>query len=141
VGEKDRVQEVLGVTLRQFIIDLSERFMKLEYGNDIWMRLFKEAIPIDLIKSDGIVIIVNFGFPHEPEFIESQVASPNRLLTCQIMRDGKTFDGDSRNYVRSTHNFGVYHREHGTDAAVDGILARLRLLGWPVGNELIQATA
>lgn len=96
--EKDRIQPALGVTLRAWIIANSESFMKPTYGNDIWVKLFWESIPPLLHDIPCVIIVVNFGFEHEPEFFESKVGADN-VVTVQVERPEHDYRNDSRGPV------------------------------------------
>lgn len=91
---KDRTYpELNGATVREFLIDMAENFIRQRYGQDIFGRwLYHRAMrwparkPIYCIVDDG-------GF--EPEVM----TLPNHYIV-HVHRDGKTFEGDSRSYLR-----------------------------------------
>lgn len=128
---KDKPMSVLqDNTLRRFMIDDSERFMKPTYGQDIWCKLVVESIPKTF---DGVVLIPDFGFSHEPKFFEKKYGLAN-VVTAQIERPEKSFTNDSRTWVH-----GVNRKSLVNDSTLDQLYLRTQILhqslldlGWKI---------
>lgn len=81
-----------GYTVREFLIDLSERYMKVRYGDDIFGRMLmhrvlrSEPLP-DIIVSDDC------GFE-----VEAHVLGMWKRVV-RVTRPGFDFSGDSRGYL------------------------------------------
>lgn len=93
-GYEERKEEILpwlGVSYRQWQIDFSEKFMKRAYGEDIFGRLLVRRCTS---RQDAIHIVSDCGFQIEVDC----VCSHNYLL-FNVVRDGTSFDGDSREWV------------------------------------------
>lgn len=95
---KGEIDATLGVSYRQWQIDVSEKFMKPLYGNDIFGRLLlgrcKECEE-DLPGFTPIFIVSDCGFQ-----IEVDTLKGHNVLLYTLQRHGTSFDGDSREYVR-----------------------------------------
>ena len=81
-----------GVTLRRFMILDSEEFMKRQFGQDVWCRLWRENIPLGF---QGLVVTPDFGFPQEVEAAQA-VTGHARFRLVQVSRLGTDWRGDSR---------------------------------------------
>lgn len=92
---KEQPLDLLGVSYRQFQIDMSEKFLKPLYGQDIFGRLFiarnNREDPIN-------VLVPDCGFQVEAESLAKHYGSENMLL-IRIGRDGCDFSKDSRGYI------------------------------------------
>lgn len=90
--EKNKpMKELAGYTPRQFLISESEDHMKKRYGQDI----FAKTLVARVLRRDDdplFVVIDDGGFQPEVD------ALPKRLL-IRVERPGKSFEGDSRNYL------------------------------------------
>jgi tRNA uridine 5-carbamoylmethylation protein Kti12 len=105
---KDRQIEALnGSSIRQAMIALSEEHIKPRYGNDFWNHSLMNRIWSDV----KVVIITDYGFQFEPEFFENKVNHKNHAVV-QLNRNGRSYDGDSRSYVRAANLLPVPN--HGT---------------------------
>lgn len=82
-------------TLRQYLIAMSEDFLKPRYGNDFFGRVFWQHA-----KNSALPLIVasDCGFVEEVERVVSNAGKRNCILV-RIHRSGCTFDGDSRSYM------------------------------------------
>lgn len=102
VMKKDApVAELGGISVRRFLIHLSEEYMKPVYGTDIFGRMLyyrslRAAPPPDF------VVIDDSGF--YPEF--DALGEPNNRYLVRVTRPGKTYDGDSRGYLNG-FNFHI----------------------------------
>lgn len=90
---KDSMNAVLsGYTPREFLIHLSEHYMKPRYGEDVYGRLlYHRAMAQDPIPD--VVVIDDSGFPAEVGAVQGYKA------IVRIEREGTSYEGDSRNYL------------------------------------------
>lgn len=114
-AEKDRVQELTGVTLREFIIRLSEEHMKPLYGEAIWTKVMLNYLTLTLgvtPATHGVAIVTNFGFQYEPQMF-CDTFGVNNVVTARVHRPDengviRTFAGDSRGWVTSPLDTDLY---------------------------------
>lgn len=85
------VAELAGYSVREFLIDLSESYMKPRYGEDIFGRLFHYRC-LRINPLPRFVISDDCGFDVERDALP-------RSVTIRINRPGFTFAGDSRGYL------------------------------------------
>lgn len=102
-GIKENEIEAFGVSYRQWQIDFSEKFMKPLYGNNIFAKLFVDRHSHRAHQNDYTVLVPDCGFDIEAEHLRSAFPKAG-ILIVKIFRPGKTFAGDSRNYL--TADFG-----------------------------------
>ncbi|WOE76339.1 hypothetical protein [Alterisphingorhabdus coralli] len=95
-ARKDEFLPEWHTTLRQFMIDFSEQFMKPKFGDDVWPKAAYHALG-DLADNQ-IVIFTDLGFPVELEYLQSRT-DPERVIVVQLEREGCDWSKDSRNYV------------------------------------------
>lgn len=94
---KDSPVDILaGYSVREFLIDLSEKYMKLRYGQDIYGRLLVHRV-LRLSPLPDIVLCDDAGFASEVEAL-----GPNVVL-IQVVRPEHDFKGDSRSYLPDPH--------------------------------------
>ena len=87
------------VTLRQFLIDLSEKFFKPLYGNDVFGNiLWTEAKNA----ANKHVLVSDCGFNSEVDRVVHSAGRANCIIV-RIHRNGHTFSGDSRSYLDGTY--------------------------------------
>lgn len=87
--------EFMGVTPRQAYIAHSESYLKLLYGKDIFGKIAANRV---LYIQEPIIVVTDSGFYDEAMSVINVVGAQNVLL-IHVMREGKTFDGDSRSYI------------------------------------------
>ena len=97
-----------GVTLRQWMINWSEKFMKPTFGEDIFGKLASEKIE-RLLHQHDVVFITDSGFLQEAErviehFNSSSVPFSPQFILLRIFREGCTFKNDSRSYIDVPNN-------------------------------------
>lgn len=85
------IAELNGYSVREFLIDLSESYMKVRYNEDIFGRLFHYRC-LRINPLPRFVISDDCGFDTERDALP-------RAVTIRINRPGCTFDNDSRNYL------------------------------------------
>lgn len=99
---KDQPQELFhGRTIRQEMIELSERHMKPRLGQDFWAHAW--LIHIRRHPETQVAIITDMGFQSEIEKFEDELGAEN-CAWVQIQRDGYDFSKDSRSYVGGNVN-------------------------------------
>lgn len=85
-----------GKTCREFMIWISESVVKPLFGNQQFGKLLSEQIT--QISDGGFPFIcTDGGFPDE---IIRLVEDGHDVTLVRLFMDGKTFDGDSRDYIR-----------------------------------------
>lgn len=90
--KKDSPMAILqGYSVREFLIDLSENYMKPRYGEDIFGRLLHYRM-LRLSPLPAFVICDDCGFEVERDALPSPTV-------VQILRPGKDYRNDSRNYL------------------------------------------
>lgn len=95
---KDEIIPLLGVTLRQFMIDDSQQFMKPIYGQAIWSKILMAEFNEKALAAPGILLIPDLGFLAEAGHL-SDAVGPNNFYLVRTAREGCDFSRDSRNYV------------------------------------------
>ena len=114
-------------TLRQWMMAFSENFMKPQLGNATFARLLIRRI---VNTPAQFVVVTDSGF-FEEALAMQRAYSPDCILLCQIEREGYTFAGDSRGYIRlGPSDLKVRNEEDSADAAVNKILDALKERGW-----------
>lgn len=110
---KDIPDPVLGVSYRQWQIDVSEKFMKVLYGQDVFARLlldrcllrsrFNPLVPIFVVSDCGFDVEVHSLANHD-------------VLMFQMVRDGCTYKNDSRSSVAPLPHWLFYNvNNNGTE--------------------------
>ena len=94
--QKDVAQEMLGgITPRECLIDISERFIKPKYGE----RFLGETLARRINLSSGIFATVSdTGFTEEVYPLIKRFGHTN-LFCIQLLREGYSFENDSRSYI------------------------------------------
>jgi hypothetical protein len=88
----------LGVSYRQFQIDMSEKFMKKCYGDSVFGRLFIQRVQRKQ-HVDAVAFVPDCGFDTEYTTLVNGFGSEN-VLVVKIYRPGTDFKSDSRNYLK-----------------------------------------
>jgi hypothetical protein len=95
--KKNTMNAILnGYTPREFFIHLSEKYIKDRYGDDAFGRWLEHRI-LRLDPLPNLVIIDDGGFYEE----RSALGAYARVV--RITREGKTFEGDNRNFLSDPH--------------------------------------
>jgi len=93
---KETKIKVLGyITVRQALIDMSEKYMKLLYGEDVMGRI---ASDIGRYSPSKLTVTSDSGFSIESERIIYN-AGRNNCIIIRLHREGCTFEGDSRHWM------------------------------------------
>lgn len=105
---KTTVFPAFGVTGRQLMIDVSEKFLKPTYGIEIMAQLLRA-------RNEGIgpavLLIRDSGFQIEIDPLIQWVGADN-LHVVNVLRDGTSFEGDSREWVH--HSKVTAYANNGT---------------------------
>jgi hypothetical protein len=109
--QKDEPRQIfLGTSVRSFLIDLSENYMKVKYGIDIFGRLLVHRSN-RLDPKPDILIVDDAGFDEEVEAL-----GEGKYVLVKLSRPDHTFKGDSRSYINGFHyqinNGGTEHDLH-----------------------------
>lgn len=84
-----------GKTCREFMIWISETVVKPLFGKQHFGKLMSERI--QLCDEDLTFVCTDGGFPDE---VISLVQDGHDVTVVRLFMDGKTFAGDSRDYIR-----------------------------------------
>jgi hypothetical protein len=95
---KDDHNPRLHCSIRRFMIDFSEKFMRPTYGRDIYGRLLMGQFDERAFANNGVLLIPDIGFIEECEYLSDRVGKENFYLV-RAAREGCSFDNDSRSYV------------------------------------------
>jgi len=88
-----------GLSQREFLIKISEEWVKPIFGRDYYGKVAGEAAA-DVLLWDNNVIFSDGGFQEEFDAIKSIVGKENILLV-RLYREGTSWDGDSRGYLKN----------------------------------------
>lgn len=117
-----------GRTIRQEMIDLSERHVKPRLGQGFWGR----AVIQRVWPEARVVIITDMGFNAERDVFEQEYGAESCAFV-QVAREGTDFSKDSRSYIYSTikqNDYPLLNNAHIRDGAA-AILSQLtNRLGW-----------
>lgn len=95
----------LGLTPRKAYIHFSETYLKQVHGQDVFARLMEKRIRrtanLDYRHDtvDEIFIMTDCGFEPEATHL-ANVFGPDNVVVIRLYRDGCSFEGDSRNYIK-----------------------------------------
>ena len=96
--EKNKPSPVfLGKSCRQVQIDISEVYMKPMHGEDVFGKFLVKSIDKETENYDNF-FVSDSGFRPEAEVLINEYG-PQNVLLIRLIRDGKTYEGDSRNYI------------------------------------------
>lgn len=102
---KEEIIPELGVSYRQFQIDISEKFMKRLYGEDVFGRLLlSRCTDYAAGPLTPIFIVSDCGFQVEVDYL-----AKHNVLLLQTNRDGTSFKDDSRSPVAPEPGWSFGH--------------------------------
>lgn len=105
-SKKEEIIPEFGVSYRQWQIDFSESFLKC-YRQEIFVELLAARIARRFQKNiANLIVVPDCGFDIEIKVIYSQF-DPKDILLLRCHRDGFSFQGDSRSYVRASSGCAV----------------------------------
>lgn len=87
----------LGKSCRQVQIDISEVYMKPMHGEDVFGKFLAKTIDNESENYDNF-FVSDSGFRPEAEVLINEYG-PQNVLLLRLIREGKTYEGDSRNYI------------------------------------------
>lgn len=96
---KDHAFPQFGVTGRRLMIDVSESFLKKQYGISVMARL----LLAEYKDFPGVVLIRDSGFQCEINPLADAVGADN-LYVARVQRPGYDFSNDSREWVQYVHS-------------------------------------
>lgn len=89
---------------RNAMIHMSENVLKPLFGKDVFGIMAAKSL------EDGVNVFSDGGFPEEVQCILDEVGKDNFML-IHVVRDGCSFEGDSRNYVAGFPNTVTLHND------------------------------
>lgn len=118
-------------TIRDFMIALSETFVKPRYGSDFWGRMLTTQYARGWWgKLPAIVLIPDLGFHPEMYHVISST-QPRRVLIVQTYREGTDWSKDSRGYVSHPGVHMLRLHNNGTiDDAVEKLVGMIGVIGF-----------
>lgn len=105
---------------RDFMISLSESFIKPVYGHDFWVRHLIHRMP----EWSGLCLIPDFGFKVETDYLVDFVGADNFCMV-RLYRDGTDFSIDSRGYVDCPNILHIDNNKtprHAAEAIIDHLV-------------------
>ena len=125
---KEQAHPTIGVSRRQFQIDLSEKFMKQVYGPGIFGRILLHRLKEMATNSEmHWVLVSDSGFREEADVLLNYFGR-NQVVRCHLERSGTSYTHDSRSNWTSPldlHTFVVRNDSSPYDL-VECILAGIR---------------
>lgn len=124
--------EGMDITLRQFMIDASEKFLKGQYGKDFWARLLHHRNRAWWDTIPSILLITNIGFSDEVEFLVPRCTD---FINVRLDRKDCDFTRDSRGWVAAQQYGGtdiVVTNDDTPEEAAQEVLRIMYKRGWPV---------
>lgn len=92
-ARKEKPEDFLnGLSRRQFMIAISEQFIKPVFGDDYFGKYLAENLP----DGDEVFVVSDGGFASE---VAPIVAAGHDVRIVRLHREGYTFIGDSRGYL------------------------------------------
>jgi hypothetical protein len=116
---KEKIIPIIGVSYRQWQIDFSEVFMRRLYGSNIFARLFLARCGV-YNPNMCIPIVSDCGLQVEVDELRG-----HNCLLFRMLREGCTFENDSREYVEPAPGwkFQTVHN-NSTISDLSGIVTR-----------------
>lgn len=94
-----KCEQFLGKSCREVQINISEKFMKLIHGTEVFGNLLAKEIENS---PQELFFISDSGFAPEAEVLAQKFGAENITL-IRIHRDGYDYSGDSRSYINLDH--------------------------------------
>lgn len=105
-----------GLSQREFLIKISEEWMKPVFGNHIFGK--KAADSVMLLNNDSEAVFSDGGFQDELNAMSNELGEDNILLV-RLHRKGCSFDGDSRSHLTHKHEIDI----HNDSSAIEAVRA------------------
>lgn len=129
---KSSIFDDFGVTLRQILIDMSEKWMKPCYGKDIFGKIaaYKIAEEFQLVDTEilsdrDLYVFSDCGFDAEVHHVLKLFGNENAIL-IRLHRDGCTYEGDSRSYIELDDVRTIDIVNHGNSFFKDRVLEAVK---------------
>lgn len=114
---KTNLHSVFCRNLREFMIDLSDKYIKPVYGKLVFVELLWREIQKHETEANWLLgppfnyVISDCGFQHEYEyFLALEKQGLCNVVLVHLVREGCSFANDKRNYIDPiTDNFTVVH--------------------------------
>jgi hypothetical protein len=119
---KEEIIPWLGVSYRQYQIDMSEKFFKPLYGEFIFGKLLAERL--SSMRMYDRIVIPDSGFAHEVKPLIDKFGEENIKLV-RVHRPGFDFTGDSRSYISGVVPDEIDIQNDGTQAEFENKVKRL----------------
>ena len=127
-------EEFFGKSCRQVQIDISEKFLKVQHGQDVFGRILSKSLSYyKELGYDTNFYVSDSGFVPEAEVLVKDY-SPANVILVRIYRPGYNFEGDSRSYIRLDH-LGVQSHDVHNDGTPTEFLTKLMEIIEPFTNE------
>lgn len=118
------------MTLREFVIRLSEKVLKPNFGKGYLGVALAETINAKLAVSEfndnTVYIVSDLGFPDELTAFRFRMAFTTDSLLIYLHRKGCNFDNDSRNYVTDVISPVSVHNDGTIEQAVNEVESLIR---------------
>ena len=95
-----------GLSQREFLIKISEEWMKPVFGNHIFGK--KAAESVMLLNDDSVAVFSDGGFQDELNAMVQELGEDNILLV-RLHREGCSFVNDSRSHLSHKHEIDIYN--------------------------------
>lgn len=96
--------QFLGLSCRQAQIDMSEKYLKVIYGQEVFGKILAEKIDKTLFSA---IFVSDSGFEPEAKVLVDKFGAEN-VIVIRIHREGHTYNGDSRNYIGDIGQCATY---------------------------------
>lgn len=93
-----------GKTVRDLMIATSEDYLKPMFGDTCMGKLAVSSIQQRIPTQNDVIVFSDGGFKAEVEELEEHF----HVQVVQILRDGCTFEGDSRSYIEGSQRNTYY---------------------------------
>tara|TARA_R110000744_G_scaffold7342_4_gene25345 strand:- start:1461 stop:2036 length:576 start_codon:yes stop_codon:yes gene_type:complete len=98
-----------GLSQREFLIKISEEWMKPVFGNHVFGKKAAESVQSNG-RSTSEFIFSDGGFQDELDAMVEELGEDNILL-IRLHREGCSFEGDSRGFLKHKHEHDVHNNE------------------------------
>jgi hypothetical protein len=103
-AKDDPEQSKFGRTIRQNLIEVGET-LKGIYGGDFFGEVLADRL-LTMPMQTPYVVVSDLGFPEELASVVNAL-KPERVTVVRLHQEGRTFDGDSRNYIQDGQSCGA----------------------------------
>ena len=114
-------------TLRRWMINFSERFIKPYYGQDFWARQLKQRCPMLNGNAPGLIIVSDIGFQAEVDWFAKNAED---FMLVQLTREGTDWSKDSRGYVEAKGPMVTVANDGTPEEAAGHVISAMIRSGW-----------